>query len=109
MLNHLLSLNINKENLVATDDMVILKNEGVGAIITISSDWSALGKRFIESAYIKVISTESGQVFCGIEYKNGYNGMPGSPADMGAKESIDKSSEKIIGSILHCITPKVNK
>jgi len=101
--------NINKENLVVTYDMGLLKNDGVGAIITISSDWSEHGKRSIESAYIKVINTESGQVFCGIEYKNGFNGMPGSRADYAAKESIDNSSEKIIENLLHCITPKISK
>jgi len=101
--------NIEKEDLVSSPDVMMLKNEGIDVIITITSEWSEFGKRFIESAYIKVMDTSSGKVICGVEYRNGFNGMPGSPADYNSKESIDNTSVNIVSSLLNCISPITTK
>jgi hypothetical protein len=97
---------VNLAAVPAPQELAALREEGVEAVLSVSSTGSGIGGPRMRHVKVRVTSTRTSTMIGEIDWNNSWGGMPGSPADAimrkGPAEAAPEIAEaltKLLGSL----------
>lgn len=94
-------LNISEVEITKPTGLAKLKEQGIDAYLSIKG---AAVNGEVESASVRVNSTENGQVLAGLTWQNGWGGRRGSIADRTMKKGLSEIAVEIADELSNRIT-----
>jgi hypothetical protein len=81
------------------EQLTRLKNKEIDAYLTLRTVFAEMLGRPLE-VYLNLYSTYTGQAVISLDWKNGWGGQPGSPADHSSKKTISESAEAVASRLI---------
>lgn len=100
--NMMVRLNLSEVEITKPTGLAKLKEQGIDAYLSIKG--AAINGE-IESASVRVNSTENGQVLAGLTWQNGWGGRRGSIADRTMKKGLSDIAVEIADELSKRIVP----
>ena len=96
--NLMIRENLNEIELMKPQNLTKLREAGAEAFLTVRSVGGYDGKP--QSASVRLVSTMTGELVCGVSWQNGRGGAQGSPADSMMRKDIVGAAKQITRELL---------
>ena len=92
--------NVNPPDILMPNGLRALRSDGVDVVLSVNAAAASLGGPPMRFVKVRLISTDTGKEVVGIDWKNSWAGMPGSPADYMNRKGLDSAAEEIAAKLL---------
>lgn len=96
--NLLVRLNMTEIELADPNNLSLLKDQGIDAVLNVKSTVAYDGKP--QSASVRINSTSTGEILAGLSWQNGWGGQAGSIADRSMRKDIAEAAKEIVDNLL---------
>jgi hypothetical protein len=93
----LVRLNLTEVEIAQPEGLARLRAQGLDAVLSVRAAAGYDGQP--QSAAARVNSTHTGRVLAGVNWQNGWGGMPGSPADRTMRSGLVNAARQIVDAI----------
>jgi hypothetical protein len=100
--------NVNPADVLTPPGLATLRNGGIDAVLSVTSVGSPIGGSGMRNVAVTVNSTRTSGMIGGINWKNSWGGMPGSPADMVMRKGLNEAALEIAEALAKQLGPAGN-